>query len=250
MHTHLINDNRDKNDRIVGSALWNGRGYIYFNSEGGWQSKQLGLQWCLGKHARHTMLQMNTSFVFERELHFNIGLWGLFCLFFSITHPIFPHWKEDRTTGIRIFDNAIWIDIWVNENEWRRDWPFWKKTHRISPADILLGRPEHCEGEVSEHQVMVKMPEGEYPAKVKMFTSTWKRPRWPFAKRLRRADIEPETPIPLPGKGENSWDMDDDATYSMTCPAESPEEAAIRLAASVIRDREKYGGKDWLPNQH
>lgn len=93
------------------------------------------------------------------------------------------------------------------------------------------------------------MPEHPYPATVRLFESTWKRPRWPFARRMVRAEIEVEGGIPHPGKGENSWDCDDDATYSLTCQARTAEDAVAKLVGSVLRDRRNYGGRSWRPRE-
>jgi hypothetical protein len=64
---------------------------------------------------------------------------------------------------------------------------------------------------------------------------------------MRRANLDIERGVPTPGKGENSWDCGQDATYGLTCPASTVEEALASLRASVMRDRERYGGKDWKP---
>jgi hypothetical protein len=54
-------------------------------------------------------------------------------------------------------------------------------------------------------------------------------------------------PIPVPGKGENAWDMEDDAIHSMGCVANSVDDAIIKLLNSVNRDRVRYGGAHWVP---
>jgi hypothetical protein len=65
--------------------------------------------------------------------------------------------------------------------------------------------------------------------------------------RRIRAKITPDTPIPFPGKGENSWDCGEDATHSMTCNATNEQEAVAKLVASVLNDRYRHGGKNWRP---
>jgi hypothetical protein len=62
-----------------------------------------------------------------------------------------------------------------------------------------------------------------------------------------RAEITPDKPIPVPGKGENSWDCDDDASYGMTCAAQTPAEAVAHYSASIQRDRQRHGGNHWVP---
>jgi hypothetical protein len=57
------------------------------------------------------------------------------------------------------------------------------------------------------------------------------------------------TPIPHPGKGENSYDCEDDATYSLTTEARNEAEAIGAMVATVMRSRQKYGGLNWQPKQ-
>lgn len=55
-------------------------------------------------------------------------------------------------------------------------------------------------------------------------------------------------PIPVPGKGENSWDCDDDAIHSSHGPHSTVHQAVAALVASVYRDRTRYGsGPEWQP---
>jgi len=140
-----------------------------------------------------------------------------------------------RSTGVKVHDGTIWIDIW-NDDSWGGRGKKWWQDINIHVVDILLGRQQYSERDLYTERVDVVMPEGNYPATCLMFESTWKRPRW-FAKRLIRADIKPDKPIGFPCKGENSWDIGDDATYEMTCVAANPQEAAQKLSNSVMRNR-------------
>ena len=94
---------------------------------------------------------------------------------------------------------------------------------------------------------VVPMPERAYPASVKLFESTWKRPRW-FASRMVRAEVKIEKGIPFPGKGENSYDCGDDALFGLTCKADTVEQAIAETVESALRNRRRYGGSvDWQP---
>lgn len=251
MRGHWINENRDReSDKIIGSGLWHGRGWLYLNDDGGNQQKTIGLEWCFGAHARHTGLTFNTGFVWDHEIHFMIGLWRLFCVFITVQHPIFPHWDHqhgDRQIGLRIFDGALWIDLWRDDDKWdNRNWR--TRPIVIHPMDILFGRTKHTQQSISIHEVDVALPEGKYPATVELYYSIWTRPRWPFARKIKRANIELRHGIPVPGKGENSWDLDDDAILSMTCPANTVEGAIGQVVESALRSRRRHGGSiDWKP---
>lgn len=235
--------------------FWRGRAWFYFG-----QRHEIDLEWSLLHYARqmHAYLSLgcgdsNDEVMFALSIPYLISVYLTFAHFIPVRW--FPRRKSrtygslpcERQIGFRIFDNALWISLWEDPMMWDRDDPWWWR-FSINPVDIALGRKDYSSKDLYTARVDVLMPEGLYPANVRMFESTWKRPRWPWPMRMIRADIEPETPIPHPGKGENSWDCEDDATHSMTCPARTPTEAAEMLRQSVLRDRTKYGGPGWLPS--
>ncbi len=250
MHWHMANENRNKFDQVAGSAFWAGRAWWYLNTKGGFGQRTIAAEWYFGKHAHHTMIHMTTNFVMEREITFAIGLWRVFCFYITFSFPFLPSWSVehgDRASGIRIFDNAIWVEIWARHNEGRSDDPFWMKDHRFSPVDSLLGRGHYSYKVISEHDADIEMPEGKYPAKVTLKEQTYSRKRWPIKTRKVTSYVEFPQPIPIPGKGENSWDMDDDGYSAMGCLADTVEGAIDEVKSRIFERRERYGGKDWLP---
>lgn len=138
---------------------------------------------------------------------------------------------------------------WDDPDEWHRGTPWWRQ-FSVDVPRLILGKPTYAERDLHVAEVELPLPEATYPATVRMFVSTWKRPRW-FTKRIVRADIKPHRKggVPVPGKGENSYDQDEDAVFSMTTPAASVEEAIGHFIASVLRTRGRYGGKNWRPSE-
>jgi hypothetical protein len=67
------------------------------------------------------------------------------------------------------------------------------------------------------------------------------RKRW-FTQVNYSAEVEPRTPIPYQGKGENSWDCGEDGLHSMMGPAQNLEEAIAATVRSVLGSRRKYDG--------
>lgn len=126
-------------------------------------------------------------------------------------------------------------------------WPGLHLSLRPRPLDFLLGRSV-CTVDKGESQpTVVPMPEGNYAATVTKETRTWKRPRWPWSSRVR-VDywLEISGGIPVPGKGENSYDCEDDGIYGgggVTVTA-----AIGSMVSSVLRLRQRHGGRDWEPD--
>jgi len=186
----------------------------------------------------------------------HLGL-GVLSVFFSWDYWKLHNWiaqktkrKEDkygngRTIGVRVFDNTLWVSLWEDPMSWHSKDPKWWKFN-INYVDILLGRQQYTTRELDRKQVEIPMPEGVYWAWVKIYEAAWKRPRW-FAKCLMRADIEMETPIPIPGKGTAAYNCDEDASYSLTCCASTVVEAVVKMVETTLEHRYRYGGSQWRP---
>jgi len=85
------------------------------------------------------------------------------------------------------------------------------------------------------------MPEKNYPAHAILADWTWTYPRW-FSKTIRRCEIKIPGGLPHEGKGENSYDCGQDATFSIATKAKTIPEGVGQLVGSVLKDRVKYGG--------
>jgi hypothetical protein len=70
----------------------------------------------------------------------------------------------------------------------------------------------------------------------------WWRSYFPRHKRVHRyVDIRVDEPPMHAGKGENSYDLDDDGIFGMGVPCETVEEAIKGYQEAVDRNRKKYG---------
>jgi len=186
----------------------------------------------------------------------DVGGEGDFCLFFCISfislyfHPegFFRYSGKERETGISIHDWGVWFHIWQDAMEWnpKRDW--WH-SFNLNIPDFLFGRMDYSEHTLSEEDGEVPMPEKSYPCTVKIFESIWKRKRfpfWPFTRKIIRSNVDiKKGSVPFPGKGENSWDCGMNGTSASTAPHTTYEAAIGGFVSSVLRNRRKYGGKNW-----
>lgn len=169
---------------------------------------------------------------------------GLASLYVSVPGR-YRNYGDDREIAISFHNGGMWWSFWTDPMSWSSKTPKWRHGN-FNFIDFALGR-DKCEHDTIEaRDVLVPMPEKAYPAKAELQRWTWRRPRW-FAKTIMRVSIEIDGGIPLPGKGENSWDCGDDATFSITCMAKSIPEGVGILVGSVLRDRVRYGGwSEWV----
>lgn len=226
---------------LSGKPLWqSGRAWLHthrnaFGAEWHWLSKRIGFSLDFDDTGDHAFLL------------------GLCCWFFSLYLTIqrlpivrkLPgvkwaghHESGSREISVTLMDGGIYWRLWRHPHVgYCRDW----RDRSFKPLDLILGREKYNEGERNHFDTFLELPEATYPLSIDIYPATWKRPRWPWGRTVMRADIECERGAPVPGKGDNSWDMEDDAIYGMTTQAGTVAEAKEKFRASVMRDRERYG---------
>ena len=169
-----------------------------------------------------------------------VALWA------SIEHALPRSWRYRREVGVHLHSGGVWLKLWSDDSGWAQD-PRWRALHWF-PLDTLLGPTEHRSVVLSRHVVDLDLPEGRYTLDVTLTQDEWWRKRWPLPwLRVRRADITPRVPVPVPGKGENSWDCGDTAIFGMTAQAATVQEALDAFTVSVVTTRRRYGGPSWRP---
>lgn len=200
-----------------------------------------------GKDAHHTGIYVNVNRS-ERHIKLFMGIWGMFCFWFTVNSKWVPRYTnletEDREIGFRVFHGSIWFHFWGCTHGWgpRREWSF-------TPIDFVFGRMKLDKVLLSDAlDEKVFMPEGDYDVTVKVWRYTYWRPRLPFWKDVvKKIEIDCDEGIPIPGKGENAWDMDDDAFFSCTMARDTIDEALTDWRQDILKWREKYGGLNWQP---
>ena len=158
--------------------------------------------------------------------------------------------NEDREIGFRTHDGAIWWTIWRDAwAGWDRSVPRWREGS-WHPLDTFFGREVAASREIDAFvDVPIAMPERTYSAKVVLVERTLTRPRLPWLRKVwTSAVVDLSPPIPVPGKGENSWDCGDDALHGGSYAAASLHEAIAAVTSSVWRSRIRYGGRAWQPD--
>lgn len=165
---------------------------------------------------------------------------GLGCLWIEI--PGVARMKRGMDFSLRFFDGGAWLNTGADPNESSTRDPWWRKTRVFRPLDALLGQPEHGVVRlVEKRDVLIPMPEATYPAHIEILDEEWRRARWPFAQKIRRAHIDAPGGVPHAGK----WG--EDGLYGLTTALSGygakrhPIEDGIgAVVASVLADRWRH----------
>lgn len=186
----------------------------------------VGLYW----HATHPTLRDAARVLVDdykgREVSLRIG--GSDCV-----DRVMAHWR-----------------VWSPPHEWTRGTPRWRDGSWY-PLATLFGPTTYREAiDRRDDPVTIAMPEGTYTATVEHTIRTWTRPRWPDNwERVATTNIKVEGGIPIPGKGENAWDLDDDAVIERSFHDVSSGEAIMRFVLGIHETRILRGGPDWTPTR-
>lgn len=217
----------------------------------------IGIEWYLFRRRFALSVEIQDRVSDNAELKFHIAIPFLLSLYFSIQNVgwlvrLFgleyydgqPMRDQSRALAISWHHGAFWIDPWVNPDDFDRTK---RHTFQINPANILLGRAKYSESGRQKQDGFVVMPEGKYPATISIYWASWPRPRWPFTKQILRVEVDVPGGIPIPGKGDNDWDMDDDCIDSLVTSAETVPDALTKAARGIVDLRIRYHSASWKP---
>ena len=248
-----------------------------FNKRKWWylgNNKSFSIETAGWKCSPHIIFEIEPD---DRKMMFSISMG--FAIYISLNGFIPRSWfptmsyteggdryPEERELSIKIHGGAFWWDFWVSEN-----WSSWtkNKTWRRGSfhfMDKIKGKHNYQKKEADRRQFLLPFLEGIYNVEVIQWARTDKWPRWPTRRmtswevRAGYYDGPPneanwkDKPIPVEGKGENSYDCDEDATWSISFPGppynkdvSTPYLAALYFWHSMMKSRERYGSAKWLP---
>jgi len=251
-HTCLISHDED-------GRLWR-EGHLSFLTSSGASLGDIRFCWYTA----------NTDFEFSLGLDRSEGTVSMFLgvpffvtgasvahLFFSDLDLDWGGWCQagrhtyERVLTFRINHERAHYSLFTDDGGWASAWPKWAYVHFRwdSILDWILGKAKHSTTVGSKEVVEVPMPEGTYLAQVTLQERVWKRSRWPWPRRTKGSEIEVEGGVPVPGKGENSWDCGEDAIHAQHNWETTVEGSVAALIRSVLQQRRRYGGKNWRPDK-
>lgn len=233
MRFHWQNLNEKKGGK-TGSILRHGRAWLGL---GRYYRPTLRWEWRIP--TTHFHLGVSFGEPYENTVQFTLAC-GLFALWVTFEGRGWSWLPTDRRCELSFHDKALWIHPWSRTWEWNRNDSWWVRGLTIHFDDLLLGRHKHASRTLSTHDVLIPMPEGCYPATVKIEEHTWKRPRW-FRKTRVDAWVDISTGIPHEGKGTASWNCGEDGLWGCGCTGASVEKAIGHVVATVLEYRRRYG---------
>lgn len=264
--TEVWSHKQNLNECKCGAALpgpwWHGRGWVHIGDR-----KQLSVCW-------QFLSRRNDNFTVSLDigggdgddgLDFHVAVPFLFSLWFGCEGFI-----KDRVTKVngayvdRRKDyelrysfgghfgpwGSLWVKCGANPMEWNASDPKWMQWS-FDPCDFVLGRNKYHREKIGNPvEWPVRMPEGVYTVTMQREVATWKRPRWYKPLVKKSIDVSSLKGIPVPGKGDNSWDCGDSAILATGFNVETFQEAADGMYDAVMQTRKRHGnGVEWRPDE-
>jgi len=236
---------------------WHGRLSVYFGEA---CNRALSAEYHVPSH--HYKVAFNAGHDdAPLKASFNCGLFGVYLnaelpWFAKARDAIVRAWPLERQVSsysgrdfsLAFFDHGVFWNVGADDSGWASGTPRWRSGswHPLGHL-VRQGEPEVVE----EREVVVPMPERSYRAKARLERSRWGFGVFPrFLDRAsHHVDVEmlAGEQVPVPGKGENSYDCDEDAVFSHSTRADTIEDGVGSVVASVLRRRRRYGGTSWKP---
>ena len=233
----------------------NARAWLHF------YDNSIGVQWVFRPRNLSLGITFADTTVDDDSLSFHFSIPFLLALYVSIARipivkrlPGVKYVSGQRDSGMRSISFAYdrRENNWVHWRLWRnphfgksRDW----RDDGLFIDDVIYGSDKYSEIDLGSQPCVIAMPERSYNATARRYIATWTRKRWCKPKSINRVDIEVPEGISKPGHGENSWDMEDNATFGFTTNADTVEEAIECLRSKILKERKKFGGEDWVPSE-
>lgn len=148
--------------------------------------------------------------------------------------------------SVSVHDWSMWWTIGCDNTGWTNKRPRWRDGN-FNARDFVCGKSEYASEVVECATIEVCMPEAKYRGRCEIKRDSWARPRGPTTV-IYRAHVDMTEPVPVPGKGENSWDCGEDAIYGTTVPAKTFAAAVAAITKSALETRARYGGYNWIPS--
>lgn len=217
-----------------GLAFEYSRGWRGFRATVGYGGQESFLEWCFAVPGLFLHLRLDTPFKWHR-LRPRDGEFG----------------ESEAEFGLCTYGGGLYFRFGhepMGSYGPRRRWRWLRSREvRLFHKDWILGKPRFSET-VLERDIPVVVDVGQWDGDRYEGTATRQRCRW--KRRFRTIErenvrVEMAQGIPVPGKGENSWDCGDDAYFGFG--GATVDEAVAHIVKEAKKERARYGGPNWRP---
>ena len=233
----------------TGNILKHGRAWVTGAADRG--SKVMDIEWVLGSMRPAIRLAVDSAEGPEISWHIGVPgfeFWVSIPTKESIVSAVRAKAIAEKYDGIdviniRAHDGCVWWTFMHSDSSWHSTTPRWR-SGSFDLLDTILGREDATREPLSVEDVEIPMPEGNYKWTIRMERFRVSRPRW-FAKPVSfvfDAKCKEGQQIPVPGKGENSWDCGPDATFGVGASAKTVEEAIAVIVGGALKTRARRCG--------
>lgn len=149
------------------------------------------------------------------------------------------HKYEAKYINFHIHSWGLWLDLWTPLDSWEQG----QRSYSFDIKDNLMGRMERKEIVLKKTTLNIPFPEGNYPVEMTLKQATYSRPRKPWVEEKYEVTVNADKAggIPVPGKGESSYDCGDTAVMEASYNCYGFSDAIREFQATVRRKRERYG---------
>lgn len=191
------------------------------------------------------------------DAHLIIPGWRGFYFGTNVIGARVAHWRsrraqpsnryKSRVISLDVTSNLISWQLGAVEGESNSTDPKWMYGS-WSWKDALVGKPVYEKVDGDPMNVMISMPEGDYPASMHVYRQTWTFKRFKRPVVREGVDFRVEGGIP---NGRTHWG-DWDSTWGFSIPAPRgvvgyEEWAPTAAAASMLESRTRYVDPGWTP---
>lgn len=201
-----------------------------------------------------------------------IGLWFTFQRIFPKSwYPDYPCTDNtviknagERQISLSIHSWEIWWNVWMDPGEWKSVDP-WYRRGNTHFQRWFLGQHIVDWVPIDTRGYLLPFLEGNYSVLVEQKHRFDRYSRW-YMRWYQRKMISWEikagyhdgkvfvvVPVPHEGKGENSWDLGEDGTFSLSFGGRKEivthYQAALYFWKNAMETRERRGYASWIPKK-
>lgn len=235
---------------------------LHFNKRKSWyfgknSRKSIGIEFSGWNSFPQIYLEVDpTESQYCIHLGFILGIW------ITMSHIMPKRWYPEgydiKQTGISIHGWCLWWIVWMDPNAWNST-DQWYRRGNFNFERLIRGKHEVEWADMGKRNIILPFLEGNYSVWVerKLRTDRWKRwftctsLCWEVKCGYFKGTEFITVPVPHPGKGESSYDQDEDGTWSMSFPdrkeIRTHYEAALYFWHDKMVTREKRGSASWRP---